>query len=191
MRKIDTDVRPAKYAQGLAQGKTKMQAALDAGYPFSRARMPELRIERLPNVRRALLRLNERCEASAVRTLEELRRTAFFDIRRLFDKDGNLRPITSLSEEEAACIAQFEVIKKNAEAGDGHIDTVYKIKLVDKMKPLGLLAQHFHMVDQTVKVDTDVRVTVTWQAPESAAIEPHDADIIDVASPLSLSDSTE
>ena len=47
-----------------------------------------------------------------------MRRIAFADIRRLFDADGNLRPLHELSAEEAACIAAVEVISKNAKAAD-------------------------------------------------------------------------
>lgn len=166
MKLKDKDVRPAKYAQGLAQGKTKMQAALDAGYSFNRARKAEERIEHLPNVRRALLRYFQRAELSAERTLEQIRRVAYMDIRGFFDENNNLKPITSLTEEQAAAIASFEVIKKNAVAGDGEIDTIHKVKFHNMMDGLDILARNQHLVDQTVKVDTDVRVTISWQKPD-------------------------
>jgi len=79
--------------------------------------------------------------ATALRTLtkEAIRRhvaaDAYGDIRRLFDEHGHLRPITSLSAEDAALIAGWEVIIKNAAAGDGHTLRV-PAKRFEKRLPL-------------------------------------------------------
>lgn len=94
-------------------------------------------------------------ELSATRVLEELRRLAFADLRTLFDASGNLKPISELTVEEAACIGGFEVIKKNAEAGDGIIDTVHKVKVLDKTRSLEMLAKHFALLTEVVRVDDD------------------------------------
>jgi hypothetical protein len=52
-------------------------------------------------------------------TLEAIRRQVAGDVRRLFDAQGRLRPISQLSAEEAALIAGFEVIIKNAAGATG------------------------------------------------------------------------
>jgi hypothetical protein len=64
-------------------------------------------------------------------------------VRRLFDDKGNLRPIHTLSAEDAALIPGFEVVIKKVVGGDGHTDTVIKVRLKDQgrfvelaMKPL-------------------------------------------------------
>ncbi len=97
---------------------------------------------------------------SAVRVLEELRRLAFLDLRGFFDEVGNLKPIRDLSPEQGAALAGLEVIKKNAEAGDGIIDTIHKFKVWDKTKALDSLAKHFGLLheslDVTVKGDAAV-----------------------------------
>jgi phage terminase small subunit len=59
----------------------------------------------------------ERADLSAARVLEELRRIAFFDVRRLFDARGHLKPLHRLTAEEAACIGSFEVVKKQRPVG--------------------------------------------------------------------------
>jgi hypothetical protein len=46
-------------------------------------------------------------------------------------------------------------IVKNAAAGDGHTDTVHKIKLADKLKELDLLARHFALLHDQMSIEGD------------------------------------
>lgn len=86
---------------------------------------------------------------------------AFQDIRKVFDEQGNLRPLHTLDDDTAPMIAGLEVIIKNAEAGDGHTDRVHKIRIVDQVKPLEILARHFGLLVETAPVP--VNVTFVWQ----------------------------
>ena len=83
------------------------------------------------------------------------RAEAYGDIRRLFDERGNLRPITSLSAEDAALIAGCEVIIKNAAAGDGHTHAVYKFNLRDSSAYVEMAAKHFALLADVVRLDRD------------------------------------
>jgi phage terminase small subunit len=78
---------------------------------------------------------------SAVRVVEEERRIGLNDPRSLFDAHGNQKPITEWTAEQAACLASFEIIRKKATAGDGHIDTIYKLKFWNKIDALQMLAK--------------------------------------------------
>jgi hypothetical protein len=60
--------------------------------------------------------------------------------------------VQDLDEERAACLASLEVIIKNAKAGDGHTDEVYKFKLWDKTRALEALAKHFGLVAERLEV---------------------------------------
>jgi phage terminase small subunit len=91
---------------------------------------------------------------TAARVLEELRRWRFGDIRALFDAHGNLKPLSTLTEEQASCIGGFEVLIKNAKAGDGVTDTIHKFKLWDKPKALEMLAKHFALLVDASKSPT-------------------------------------
>jgi hypothetical protein len=55
-------------------------------------------------------------------------------VRALFDLHGALRDIHTLTEAQAAPIANFEVLMKNAAGWNGAIDRVIKVRLWDKMK---------------------------------------------------------
>lgn len=92
-------------------------------------------------------------ELSAARTLEEMRRLAFSNVQDLFDEQGELRPIHTLTREQAACIASLEIIMKNATAGDGKIDRVMKIKVWDKPKVMEMLGKHFALLTERVEIE--------------------------------------
>lgn len=94
-------------------------------------------------------------DLTAARVLEELRRLSFADVRTLFDEHGSLRPLHTLTADQAACIAGVEVIIKNAKAGDGVTDTIHKIKLWDKPRSLEMLAKHFALLTERVRVEDD------------------------------------
>lgn len=95
-------------------------------------------------------------ELSATRTLEEIRRVGYSDIRKVFTKGGHLRDITELSDEEAAAVSSVEVTRQRRSKGQGEdadIDeTLHKIKLWDKMKALDLAARHFKLLTDRIEV---------------------------------------
>src|SRR3990167_4255979 len=91
---------------------------------------------------------------TATRVLEELRRLAMVDLRGFFDEDGNIKSVKDLTAEQGACLSGFEVIIKNAEAGDGVTDTVHKFKVWDKTRALEMLAKHFKLLTDVVQVET-------------------------------------
>jgi phage terminase small subunit len=93
--------------------------------------------------------------------LEEMRRLAFSDVTGLFDEQGNLKPIHTLTKEQAAAIASLEVVRRNLASGDGHTDVVQKLKVWDKTKALEMLAKHFALLTEVVKFPDGL--TVTWQ----------------------------
>lgn len=135
------------------------EAARRCGYSLKTAHAQGPRLLANAEVAKAVAQGKSRqlntADLSASRVLEELRRLAFADLRRLFDKRGNLKPIHELTADEAACLAGFEVIKKNAEAGDGVIDTIHKVKVLDKTRSLEMLAKHFALLVERIQVDDE------------------------------------
>ena len=100
----------------------------------------------------------EKLELTAVATLEAIRRVVVGDVRDLFDDDGNLKPIKSLTVEQAALIAGFEVVKKNAVAGDGHTDTVAKVRLKDASRYVEMAGKHFALLIEQVQHKGSIRI---------------------------------
>lgn len=135
------------------------RAARDSGYSAKTASSQGERLLRNAEITRAVAlgqaRQLQTAELTATRTLEEMRRLAFSDVRELFDEQGNLRAIHTLTSEQSACIASLEVIIKNAKAGDGVTDTVHKIKMWDKTRTLEMLGKHFKILTENIHVTGD------------------------------------
>jgi hypothetical protein len=111
--------------------------------------------------REAEAKVREEYKLTAQRVLEEIALHSFSNVQDLFDEAGNLKPIHTLTRAQAAAISSFEVIKKNAEAGDGVTDVVHKVRVVDKLKTLELLAKHFALL--TEKLDVKGEFTFGWK----------------------------
>jgi phage terminase small subunit len=135
------------------------QAAIRCGYSERTAKSQGSRLLTDADVAAAIAAKQERrlekLELTAERVLEELARIAFVDPRRLFTDAGTLRPISELSADDAAAIAQLDVLKQNVTAGDGVMDTVHRIKFVEKIRALELLAKHFALLVDRVQVSGD------------------------------------
>lgn len=148
--------RHARFVAEYLVDLNATQAAIRAGYSRKTANEQGARLLANVSVAAAIAagtaRHLDRAELSAVRVLEELRRLAFSNVHDLFDADGNLRPIHRLTREEAASIASLEVVIKNVAAGDGHTDTIHKLKLWDKVRTLETLAKHFKLLVDRIEV---------------------------------------
>lgn len=109
----------------------------------------------------ALAQVVQEAKATAEGTLREIAALANVSISDYVRPDGTWKPLSELTREQAACIASVELLRKNVEAGDGHIDTVLKFKLWDKLKALELLAKHFALL--TEKIEHSGGIDITWQ----------------------------
>lgn len=91
------------------------------------------------------------------RVLRELARIAFFDPRKLFDKDGNPLRITDLDDDTAAAIAGLDVSEEYEGSGKDRVLRGYvkKWKLQTKDGALDKLMKHLggYAKDNEVKVE--------------------------------------
>lgn len=75
-----------------------------------------------------------------------LENIAFFDIRELYDEDGQLKPLVDLPEHVLQGIADFQTrfhcSGKNDDAGRPIIGISYEVKAHDKLKALKMLSKH-------------------------------------------------
>ena len=135
------------------------QAAIRAGYSAKTAESIGLQLLRKTHVAQAIAagkaKQLARADLSASRVLEELRRLAFIDTRGFFDEHGNLKPMKELTEEQGSALAGLEVIIKNAKAGDGVTDEIHKIKLWDKTRAIEMLAKHYKLLTDVIRVEDE------------------------------------
>jgi len=160
--------RQALFVSEYLQDFNGTQAVIRAGYSRNGADVQAVRL--LANARIASEIARRKAawfaknELSSPRVLEEMRRVAFSDARQFFDKDGNLLPISQLSDDAAAAIASFEILKRNLTAGDDKVDVLHKIRTCDKNRALENLAKHFGLLIERTMQDTHltIEVRVPW-----------------------------
>lgn len=75
----------------------------------------------------------------------ELVRIALTDRRGLW-RGNQLKPLDQWTADEAALLEGFEIVIKNAAAGDGHTDTVHKVHLAKKTPALELLCKKLQLL---------------------------------------------
>lgn len=147
------------------------QAATRAGYSARTANEQGARLLANASVSQAIqTRQKAKLEAldfDAQRVIQELGRIAFTDMGGFFDDQGNIKAVKDMTPTQRAQLQSLEVIKKNAAAGDGITDTVYKFKLWDKTKALDTLAKHFGLLVEKVDV-TQRSVMVVYHSAMAA-----------------------
>lgn len=126
------------------------QAAIRAGYSAKGAEVTASKLLRHPKVAAALAPKQReqvaesaeainRMELSVERTRLEVARLAYFDPRKLYDENGNLKKITDLDDDAAAVIAGMEVQEIRGE--DGITSVIKKYKFADKNSALDKAAK--------------------------------------------------
>ena len=109
-----------------------------------------------------------RAELTATLVLEAIRRqvqaSAYGDLRRLFDRRGNHKRIHQLSQADADLLGGYEIVLKNAKAGDGHIDEVLKVKLKDHAKFVEMGAKYFGPLQERVEMSGDDELIALLQS---------------------------
>lgn len=89
---------------------------------------------------------------TAERVLQELSRLAFADIRKVFDEEGRLRPVSDLPIEIAASISSIEVVTTRIPGSDPvEVEYTAKMKFWDKRSSLELLGKHLKMFTDKIE----------------------------------------
>jgi len=83
----------------------------------------------------------ERTEITQDMVLRETAKLAFFDIRKMFGKDGKPLNISELDADTAAALVGLDVQDVSDNDGD-YVGFVKKYKMADKIKALELLGKH-------------------------------------------------
>ena len=136
--------RQSRFVDEYLVDLSATQAAIRAGYSKKTAGSQGFDLLKKPEIaaeieKRRHLRA-ENTGLTVERLLEEAMRLAFFDIRKLVDKDGNPIPINELDAATAAAIQGIDVATiGNADVGVGQ---VLKYKIADKNSAIERLFKH-------------------------------------------------
>ena len=122
-------------------------------------------------IQSAMHERSRRTDIDADRTVEELAKIAFSDIRQVFD--GNrLRSPDEWSPATAAAIQSVKV--RTVNAGEGAVEYVTEIRLWDKVTALDKLARHLGLYNDKLKVsgDSENLLTVLIREIQGSALQP-------------------
>lgn len=110
----------------------------------------------------------EEAEDLAAAYIRENRRIALFDPRKLFDKDGNVRPIHELDDDTAAALSAFEVNELQA---DGKvIGHTRKMKFWDKGAAIEKAFRHLGLFEKdNAQRGESLALQVVLVAPQTAS----------------------
>ena len=154
------------------------RAALAAGYSPKTARSQASRlltdVDIAARVKEAIDARNLRNDVSADAVLRDINVAAHLDSHLLFDNNGNLhiRSLKDIPIEVRRCITSIKVVKRNLVVGDGKMDDVYEVKLIDKAKMYELLAKATGLTrDELQKPASDVPAFAL--PPETPGVSVH------------------
>lgn len=133
------------------------QAAIRAGYAVNSADVEAARLLGKASVRDCIAELQTGRrrvrEIRADRILDTLEAIAYGDVSCFFDEDGDLLPRSEWPEDAHLLVAGIEF--NTVEKGEGAVEHVAKIKLVDRLKALNMLAQHKALLTQKIEITAD------------------------------------
>jgi phage terminase small subunit len=128
------------------------KAAKRAGYSKKTAgRIGHETLKKLENeIQAEIDKRNNRIELTADRVLREVCRLALFDPRKLYDENGNLKPIHELDDDTAAAICGVEVFEEFSGKGKSriHVGMTRKIKLHRKDAAQDKLMRHLGLFEK-------------------------------------------
>lgn len=110
-----------------------------------------------PRIRELRALAAEKAVMTTADVLIEAMRIARFDVRKLFDERGALKPISEIDEETAAAIQSIEVFEEYAGQGASRvlIGRTKRYKMADKNAALEKLFKHFGLYETDNKQKTD------------------------------------
>jgi phage terminase small subunit len=156
-------------------------AAIKAGYSKRSAHVQAAVLLNNPKVSTEISRRQAKradaLEYSALDVLRDLVRLASLDVADAFDSSGRLLPIHQMPADVRKSIAAFEVLIRNVSGGDGHQDTIHRVKFWDKNRALETLAKHYQLLVE--RTELHGTVTFRWEGddefetPAPKALEAH------------------
>lgn len=140
------------------------QAAFRAGYSKKTGAVYAFQLLQRADVQKYLesrkIKLARKLEITQERTLREIARLAYSDIRKLFNDDGSMKVLTELDDDTAAALSAVEVEERRVGENDDLMLVIKtkKLKLRDKLNALEMLAKHFKIYEDITPVTVNNNV---------------------------------
>jgi len=140
-------------------------AAIAAGYSpktaYSQGQRLLKHVEISTEIQQKLAKMFGNFEVTEQKVIQEMARIAFSDTRKIFDQDGQLKPIHELDDDTAAVIAGIEHEKLFEHFGKvqaKHVGTTTKVKLNNKNQALEMLGKYLKLFNDA---GTNIQVNIS------------------------------
>ena len=151
-----------RFVQNYVISWNGAEAVRQAGFKVSGQRQYAQSLLSKPYIIKAVLdekeKYTKKIELTAERVYQEYARIAFFDIKKLYDEDGNLKRIIDIDRDTRAAISSCDVIDVT-EDGKPTITIIKKLKMIDKKGALDSAAKILNLF----KDDNNKNVNLTWE----------------------------
>jgi phage terminase small subunit len=141
-------VRQARFVEAYLVEPVAAYAAISAGY--KRGAEQGMRLLRRADVRAEIAArratVMAKTDLTAAKVLETLHSIATMDMRDFYREDGTLKQPQEWTHAQGLGVSSLDVVKRNLTSGDGQVDTVFKVKLCDRVRALESLAKHFGLL---------------------------------------------
>lgn len=139
------------------------QAYIRAGYSPKFASSQAFKLMQKTHVTAAVQKaMDERAAKTGVtaeRVLEEISKLAFSDVRKIFDSEGRLIPVTQLPPDMAASVSSVKVVTSRIPKTDPvEVEYTSEIKFWDKKGSLELLGKHLKLFTDKVEHSGNLKV---------------------------------
>lgn len=148
-----------KFVAAYLKNQSGHDAAIAAGYSAKTADQAASRLLRNAKIRAAIEKALMKLELSADRVLQEIKLHAFSNMQDYTsqEQDGLIRVNIDHSNRDQMAAIQELTVDETGGSGDGERKAVQRVrfKLTDKTKNLEMLAKHFELLTEKVKVSGD------------------------------------
>ena len=179
------DPKHEAFALQIAQGRSKREAAIAAGFSEKSASTMGGRLSKKVEISRRIVELQSKVETATIakvaitidRVVAEYGKLAFLDIRQAFDSEGRLLPIREIDDDTAAAIAGIEVEDRTSGSGEAiSAIRLHKIKLNDKKGALDSLAKYLGMFKERVELTGKDGAPLQIERIERVIVDPKNTD---------------
>lgn len=161
--------RFTQFAHEYMIDRNATRAAIACGYGVKNARDSGHNTLHRPEVQALIQKLEaerlDRLKMTADEVLVGLARVAKFDVRKLYDENGNLKPVSELDDDTALAVAGIEVEIRHERAGEDQPPVMVetkKIKASDRMKALNDLGRHHGLFEKDNKQQQPILFDVSF-----------------------------
>ena len=159
-------VREAKFVmeflKSLISGFDPYTAAVNSGYSERTARTQAYQILRRPHI---VAEIKDQMQAMAIRhktsidkVFRHLSALVAVDPREMFNAEGGLKSPTEMTKEQALLLQSFHVEELYEREGRQNIQigVVKKVRLINHLEPLKMLAQNIGMLEKTININQKI-----------------------------------